>query len=501
VNPANLPAGDYYARVTIESHGAANSPQVVSVVLSVAPKGTASIDVRPTGLIFVGLPNSQVAPEQIIVTNTGDSTTSFRSTRDVGAGAPFFSYQPTNGSLPPGQPVPISVQPNLQGLAAGVRRGSITLQFADGSTRIVAILLVVPGSTSTPAAEQASPAATACKPSTLNLVFVALGQGFQVRASFPAEIAVKVVDDCGAFLNTGSVVTSFSNGDPLLSLVPVGNGEWTGTWQPGGAVARIQITATASNPDNSLRGSVQISGDSASNPAIPVISSGSVVNSASQRARAPIAPGGIITIYGQNLSSGVAESGVPREKSLNGTSALIGGAAPPLIYVSGSQVNAIVPYEIPINTNLQLLVQSQGALTLPVPLVIAPAQPAVFTADGSGTGQGYVYSSTGIRADRNHPVKSGDTVVVYCAGLGMVNPPVPAGYPAPANPLSHTANPVTATIGGIPAHVAFAGLTPRLTGLYQVNVVVPALVPPGDAIDLVLTVAGQISPPVTFTVH
>jgi uncharacterized protein (TIGR03437 family) len=310
-----------------------------------------------------------------------------------------------------------------------------------------------------------------------------------------------VVDDCGAFLNTGSVVTSFSNGDPLLSLVPVGNGEWTGTWQPGGAVPRIQITATASNPDNSLRGSVQISGDSATNPAIPVISSGSVVNSASQRARAPIAPGGIITIYGQNLSSGVAESGVPREKSLNGTSALIGGAAPPLIYVSGSQVNAIVPYEIPINTNLQLLVQSQGALTLPVPLVIAPAQPAVFTADGSGTGQGYVYSSTGIRADRNHPVKSGDTVVVYCAGLGMVNPPVPAGYPAPANPLSHTANPVTATIGGIPAHVAFAGLTPRLTGLYQVNVVVPALVPPGDAIDLVLTVAGQISPPVTFAVH
>jgi adhesin/invasin len=38
---------------------------------------------------------------------------------------------------------------------------------------------------------------------------------------------------------------------------------------------------------------------------------------------------------------------------------------------------------------------------------------------------------------------------------------------------------VTATVGGQPATVLFAGLAPGYAGLYQVNLVVPQLVP-GD---------------------
>jgi uncharacterized protein (TIGR03437 family) len=500
VNPANLPPGDYFAGVSIVSTAAANSPQIVSVVLTVAPKGTTSIDLRPTGLIFVGQPNSQVVPQEFLLMNTGNSVTSFRSTSTSDAGTPFFSYRPANGSLPVGQPIPVSVQPNLQGLAPGVRRGSITLEFADGSTRAVAILLVVPASSSAGAQRQAETAA-GCKPTKLNPVFSALGQGFQVPASFPAQIAVKVVDDCGAFLNSGSVATAFSNGDPMLSLVPVGNGQWTGTWQPGSNAARIAITATAANSDNSLRGSVQISGDSAANGAVPVIFANSVVNSASQRNRAPVAPGSMITIYGQNLSMGTAKSGDPQSKSLNGTSVLIGAAVPPLAYVSRGQVNAIVPFNVPVNTTLPLLVQSRGALTLPLQVAIAAAQPAVFTVDGSGSGQGYIYSTNNVRADSGHPVKAGDTIVIYCTGLGAVTPPVPDGYPAPAQPASRTINVVMVTIGGIAAHATFAGLAPGNPGVYQVSAVVPEGVKPSDGVELILAVAGQVSPPVTLAIH
>jgi uncharacterized protein (TIGR03437 family) len=45
---------------------------------------------------------------------------------------------------------------------------------------------------------------------------------------------------------------------------------------------------------------------------------------------------------------------------------------------------------------------------------------------------------------------------------------------------------VTATIGGVSAHVSFAGLTPSLVGLYRANVQVPAGVMPGNAGPLVL---------------
>jgi len=66
--------------------------------------------------------------------------------------------------------------------------------------------------------------------------------------------------------------------------------------------------------------------------------------------------------------------------------------------------------------------------------------------------------------------------------------------------LARTMNPLTATIGGVPATVNYAGLAPGFPDLYQVNLVVPAGVNPGSAV-VVLTIAGQSSPPVTLPVQ
>ena len=104
-------------------------------------------------------------------------------------------------------------------------------------------------------------------------------------------------------------------------------------------------------------------------------------------------------------------------------------------------------------------------------------------------------------ADANHPVTVGQTIVIYCTGLGEVTPGIAAGTQTPASPLSTTVNPVTVTIGGVNAPVAFAGLTPLQTGLYQVNAVVPAGVAPGNQVPVVVTAAGQASAPVTIAVH
>jgi uncharacterized protein (TIGR03437 family) len=58
----------------------------------------------------------------------------------------------------------------------------------------------------------------------------------------------------------------------------------------------------------------------------------------------------------------------------------------------------------------------------------------------------------------------------------------------------------TLTIGGVNAAVAFAGLTPGLTGLYQVNVTVPAGVTAGNQVPVVLAVDGEPAPPVSMAV-
>jgi uncharacterized protein (TIGR03437 family) len=91
--------------------------------------------------------------------------------------------------------------------------------------------------------------------------------------------------------------------------------------------------------------------------------------------------------------------------------------------------------------------------------------------------------------------------VIYCTGLGEVTPAITAGTQTPASPLSTTVNPVTVTIGGVNAAVAFAGLTPLQTGLYQVNAVVPDGVAPGNQAAVVVTAAGQASAAVTIALH
>jgi len=135
-------------------------------------------------------------------------------------------------------------------------------------------------------------------------------------------------------------------------------------------------------------------------------------------------------------------------------------------------------------------------------VVIAPAQPAVFAqADGSGVVFDVKPGSTEqILVDQNHPISAGDAIVIYCAGLGPVSPPVEAGTAAPSSPPAQTTNPVTVTIGGKTAQVFFSGLVGGFAGLYQVNANVPKGITAGDAVPLMLSVMGFKSAPVTVAV-
>jgi uncharacterized protein (TIGR03437 family) len=60
---------------------------------------------------------------------------------------------------------------------------------------------------------------------------------------------------------------------------------------------------------------------------------------------------------------------------------------------------------------------------------------------------------------------------------------------------------VSVTIGGQPAVVQFAGLTPGFAGLYQVNVQIPAGVTPSASVPLVISQDGVPSNTVTLAVR
>ena len=83
-------------------------------------------------------------------------------------------------------------------------------------------------------------------------------------------------------------------------------------------------------------------------------------------------------------------------------------------------------------------------------------------------------------------------MIAYLTGAGAVSPKVADGAPAASSPPSEVTSPVTATIGGQPATVKFAGLAPDFVGLWQVDAIVPAGLAQGDY-PLIVTVGGESS--------
>jgi trimeric autotransporter adhesin len=139
-----------------------------------------------------------------------------------------------------------------------------------------------------------------------------------------------------------------------------------------------------------------------------------------------------------------------------------------------------VPYGLPANQQTQILVTHGVNQSVAQTVTIADTLPAIFTANSSGTGQGAITNASGAVVDSGNPAHAGDTLVIYCTGLGATMPSVALGVASPAPPAIIT-SPVSVTIGGVPATVVLQGLSPGSVGVYQLNAVVPAGVPAGDA--------------------
>jgi uncharacterized protein (TIGR03437 family) len=515
VNIAGLQAGTYYGKVSFSASGAADSPQFASVVLNVASATSTPVGaLAPAGLIFVGsVGGSNPAAKSITVSNPSPTALTYLATPFSNGNVSWLNTTPTSGNVSSGQPSTLSVQPSLTGLAAGVYLGDLSVSFTytppSGTppppTQVLhaeVLLIVLPAGVSLPQSK-AEPRVTACTPTQLVPVFTLLGTGFSATAGWPTGIEVTVVDDCGIPLNSGSVTVTFSSGDPALSLASIGSGSWTGTWNAATASPGVTLTAQAQELQPALSGHAAIGGMLASNAAVPLVSTGGVVNAANFVANQPLAPGTFGAIFGSNLATQLAGSTTfPLSTQLGDTTVVLNGEQLPLLFASTGQINAILPYDLPINSTQQLIVQRGSTISIPQPVVIAQAVPAVFTQNGTGTGAALynLYKSDGTPKPNNSPVSPGDVVVLYAAGLGQVDQPFPAGSQAPITPLANTTNPVTVTIGGMQQTAEFAGLAPGFASLYQVNAIVPSGLPSGTA-TVTLSAAGQQSAPVTIAVQ
>jgi uncharacterized protein (TIGR03437 family) len=196
-----------------------------------------------------------------------------------------------------------------------------------------------------------------------------------------------------------------------------------------------------------------------------------------------VQPGSWITIYGSGLANSTATWNGEFPSSLGGVSVTVNGKPGYLWFVSPNQINLQSPDDTYTGQVDVVVTNSRGSVTSTVTL--APASPSfslldrnhvagvILTPDGTGAYANGTYDLVGPSGTFSYftrPVKAGETLSLFGVGFGPTNPQVPPGQAfAGAAP---TVNPVSVTIGGIPANVSFAGLVGA--GLYQVNVTVPA---------------------------
>ncbi|MGD0437316.1 MAG: hypothetical protein ABSB86_12695, partial [Bryobacteraceae bacterium] len=304
VNPTNLKAGAYYGQIQVSGTGVGNSPQVANIVLNIVAAGTdLGAVAQPTGVIFVAQAGSaNPGPQTVSVTTPNSAPLTFNTALSFQPGSNWFSVQPANGSVSAASPLQLTIQPAIAGLADGVYTGNLTLNFSDMTAANVAVLLIVTQGSVADAqpAVRWTPHTTGCTPTTLLPVFTLLGSGFATVAAWPTPIALSIVDDCGNSMTAGSVTASFSTGDPAISLLSLGGGSWSATWQPAASAAQATITVLAQQNSPALQGTASIGGSLEANPTTPLINAGGAVSAASYVANQPLAPGSFVSIFGSN---------------------------------------------------------------------------------------------------------------------------------------------------------------------------------------------------------
>ena len=205
-----------------------------------------------------------------------------------------------------------------------------------------------------------------------------------------------------------------------------------------------------------------------------------VTNSASFDANGQVSSGEIISITGLNLgpATAITASLSPGQQmlpsSLGGAQVLFDGVAAPLLYVSSTQINAIVPFGIGDRQETTMVVKNAGGSSNQAQLGVVSAVPGVFV-----TGSAYQNLPVAAALNQDGSINSqsnraapGSIVSVFATGFGALTP-----QPQDGSLLIGSLPALQQTVGVFTSDIAsvlYAGPAPgQVAGAMQVNFQLP----------------------------
>ncbi len=197
------------------------------------------------------------------------------------------------------------------------------------------------------------------------------------------------------------------------------------------------------------------------------------------------------TVTTNMIASGTAAAtaGQPLPVSLSDTQVLINNNPAPLYFVSPTQINVELPNGLAGGgtANLAIVRPSTGQVYGSAELQLASADPALFTANGSGGGPALAVNvADGTVNSASNPVTRGQYISLYGTGEGFVPNAPPDGQAAQGAVVSASKPQILLGPAGSnatlldPSAVQYSGLAPGFVGLWQINVLIPATAPTGS---------------------
>jgi uncharacterized protein (TIGR03437 family) len=510
VTPGALTAGTYSGSI---SFATGTTTQTVPVTLTVSGStNTSTVVSNPTSLTFNANQNGTAPASQTlsITSPAGSASVGFNLSTTQQNGATTWLTVSTSGNT---TPATVTVNASPSGLVPGTYTGAVVLTPVGGNPVSVTVTLVVTGLT------------VSASPTTLNLAYSAGGT--------PPTATINLSGSAGnAGLNYTATVTSSCN--CIAISPPSGN---TAT-NPG-------ITVTLTNPTNltagtytgtiTVNGTNGATGTTAINVTLtvtaPLPTISAIVNAASGAAGA-VSPGELVSIFGtptnpigpvtpvQLSASNLTSTGnVPT--TMGGVTVTFNGRPAPLIYVSATQINAVVPYGVAGFSNFPVIVSYLGQTSNGFNVQATTTAPGIFTQNGQGSGPGAILngdgSVNGIATANTKPATRGSVVSVYMTGEGATSPTGVDGkvtcgitgtgcsslsqIPVPLLPVAVLVDGQPAALATAPGWVGYGEAPGLVSGVLQVSVIIPNGARSGS-VPMVISVGGNTSQAnVTVTVQ
>ncbi len=475
VDGSKLIAGTTYTgTIVVTSPGAGNSPATINVHFKVDP-GTLSA-IPNTTLTFTQAAGGAAPPAQSIAVTGIPAPLNFTVTSATLNGVNWLRATPASGTTPS------SVQVLVDGtvLPVGQYTGTVTIAStgAGGSPIAIGVVLnVVP------------PAVLVVSPTSLSFAYVA-----GLPAPPPANLLVTSTGATGLVPFSVQVQLDGIIG-PWLLVTPA-NGSAPATLAVSISIANLtagiytgHIIITSPNALVASTVPVTLTVSAIAQPVIVA------VKNAANYLTGSLSPGENIVIGGTGLGPVTLAFGAIVNNAFANTIAntrvLFDNVPAPILYASDSLTSVMVPYGVNGRTSTSIVVEYYGVQSAPAMYNIVAAVPGIYTQNSQGTGPASVRNQDYTINSSSLPEKRGNVIAVYMTGEGATAPQGSDGtiIPADGSGLKKPNLTVTATIGGMKADVQYAGSAPGIvSGVMQVNLLIPAGAPVGGAVPIVINV-------------